>query len=122
MCRGGALALSQGMSEQSEAFSAIRATYRLQFNRQFTFCDATDLVPYLAALGISHIYASPITEARPGSRHGYDIIDHNRLNPEIGSEENFHAFTAALRAHGMGLIVDFVPNHMGIGPDNAWWL
>ena len=100
----------------------IRATYRLQFHRDFTFRHATDLVPYLAALGVSHVYASPITEARPGSTHGYDIINHNRLNPEIGSNEDFHALAAALRAHGMGLIVDFVPNHMGIGPDNAWWL
>ena len=60
----------------------IRATYRLQFHREFTFRDATRLVPYLAALGVSHVYASPITEARPGSTHGYDIVDHNRLNPE----------------------------------------
>jgi (1->4)-alpha-D-glucan 1-alpha-D-glucosylmutase len=100
----------------------IRATYRLQFHRNFTFRDAADLVPYLAALGVSHLYASPITEARPGSTHGYDIINHNRLNPEIGSETDFAALSAALRAHGMGLIVDFVPNHMGIGADNAWWL
>jgi (1->4)-alpha-D-glucan 1-alpha-D-glucosylmutase len=99
----------------------IRATYRLQFHRDFTFRDAALLVPYLAALGISHVYASPITEARPGSTHGYDIINHNRLNPEIGGERDFQTFIAALRAHGMGLIVDFVPNHMGIGPDNAWW-
>jgi len=74
------------MSGLPNNFTAIRATYRLQFHRQFTFRDATDLVPYLAALGISHIYASPIMEARPGSTHGYDIIDHNRLNPEIGTE------------------------------------
>ena len=100
----------------------IRATYRLQFHRSFTFRDAAALVPYLAALGVSHVYASPITEARPGSTHGYDIIDHNRLNPEIGSDEDFRALTAALHAHGMGLIIDFVPNHMGIGADNAWWL
>ena len=100
----------------------IRATYRLQFHRGFTFRDATRLVPYLADLGVSHVYASPITEARPGSTHGYDIIDHNQLNPEVGSDADFSEFTAALRAHGMGLIVDFVPNHMGIGPDNAWWL
>jgi (1->4)-alpha-D-glucan 1-alpha-D-glucosylmutase len=110
------------MSEQSESFSAIRATYRLQFNRQFTFRDATELVPYLAALGISHIYASPIMEASPGSTHGYDIIDHNRLNPEIGSEVDFRALVDALHWHGMGLILDFVPNHMGIGSDNAWWM
>ncbi len=101
--------------------TAIRATYRLQFQREFTFSDATRLVPYLAALGISHVYASPITEARPGSTHGYDIIDHSRLNPEIGTEEQFRRLTAALHAHDMGLIVDFVPNHMGIGGNNAWW-
>src|SRR6185437_2170826 len=100
-----------------------RATYRLQFNRDFTLRDATALVPYLAALGISHLYASPITEARPGSTHGYDIVDHNRLNPEIGGEDDFRALVAALRAHGLGLILDIVPNHMGVGGhDNRWWL
>jgi (1->4)-alpha-D-glucan 1-alpha-D-glucosylmutase len=98
-----------------------RATYRLQFHHGFTFRDAKDLVPYLAALGVSHVYASPITEAQPGSTHGYDIIDHNRLNPEIGSDEDFGGFTAALKAHGMGLIVDIVPNHMANGADNVWW-
>ena len=101
------------MNGRPAAWTPIRATYRLQFHRGFTFRDATDLVPYLAALGVSHVYASPITEARPGSTHGYDIIDHNRLNPEIGSEADFHELTEALHAHGMGLIVDFVPNHMG---------
>ena len=110
------------MTEQPGEAPPIRATYRLQFHRGFTFRDATRLVPYLATLGVSHVYASPITEARPGSTHGYDIIDHNRLNPEIGGEEDFQAFTSALRTHGLGLIVDFVPNHMGIGPDNNWWL
>jgi (1->4)-alpha-D-glucan 1-alpha-D-glucosylmutase len=109
------------VSRRAEGEAAIRATYRLQFHRGFTFRNATALVPYLAALGVSHVYASPITEARPGSTHGYDIIDHNRLNPEIGDEDDFRALTAALHAHGMGLIVDFVPNHMGIGADNAWW-
>jgi (1->4)-alpha-D-glucan 1-alpha-D-glucosylmutase len=106
----------------SDNFAAIRATYRLQFHRGFTFRDATALVPYLAGLGISHIYASPIMEARPGSTHGYDIVDHNRLNPEIGTEADFRALVDVLHAHGMGLILDFVPNHMGIGSDNAWWL
>jgi (1->4)-alpha-D-glucan 1-alpha-D-glucosylmutase len=110
------------MSGPNDSFTAIRATYRLQFHRNFTFRDATRLVPYLSALGISHIYASPIMEARPGSTHGYDIIDHNRLNPEIGSEAEFRALIDALHAHGMGLILDFVPNHMGIGSDNIWWL
>jgi (1->4)-alpha-D-glucan 1-alpha-D-glucosylmutase len=99
-----------------------RATYRLQFHRGFTFRDALGLVPYLARLGVSHIYASPITEARPGSTHGYDIVDHNRLNPEIGTEDEFHALAGALRERGMGLILDIVPNHMGIGADNAWWI
>lgn len=99
------------------------STYRLQFNRDFTFAQAAELVPYLAALGISHCYASPYLRARPGSTHGYDIIDHNRLNPEIGSEEDFERFVAALREHGMGQILDVVPNHMGVmGSDNAWWL
>ena len=110
------------MNERPVDETPIRATYRLQFHHGFTFRDATALVPYLAALGISHVYASPITEARPGSTHGYDIIHHNRLNPEIGSEEDFRALSEALQAHGLGLIVDFVPNHMGIGADNAWWL
>jgi len=100
-----------------------RATYRLQFNKDFGFASATELVPYLAGLGISHVYASPFLAARPGSTHGYDIVDHGRLNPEIGDEASFEAFIAALHAHGMGLILDFVPNHMGIGgDDNAWWL
>ena len=99
------------------------ATYRLQFNRNFTFKQAAELVPYLAELGISHCYASPYLRARPGSMHGYDIIDHNVLNPEIGTVEDFDAFVGALRAHGMGQILDVVPNHMGVmGADNAWWL
>src|SRR3954447_1182991 len=111
------------MSDRAPAFAAIRATYRLQFHQGFTFRDATALVPYLDALGISHLYASPLMEARPGSTHGYDIVNHNRLNPEIGTEAEFRALVAALRRHGMGLILDFVPNHMGVGGrDNAWWL
>ncbi|MBK6631423.1 MAG: malto-oligosyltrehalose synthase [Betaproteobacteria bacterium] len=100
-----------------------RATYRLQFNRDFTLAQATQLVPYLAELGISHCYASPYLKARPGSGHGYDIVDHNTLNPEIGSAEDFERFVAALRAHGMGQLLDMVPNHMGVmGADNNWWL
>ncbi|HWT06564.1 MAG TPA: alpha-amylase family glycosyl hydrolase, partial [Xanthomonadales bacterium] len=100
-----------------------RATYRLQFHAGFRFTDATALVPYLASLGISHVYASPYLRARAGSTHGYDIVDHSSLNPEIGTPEEYHAFVAALRAHGMGHILDFVPNHMGVGgDDNAWWL
>jgi (1->4)-alpha-D-glucan 1-alpha-D-glucosylmutase len=101
----------------------IRGTYRLQFHRGFTLRDATALVPYFARLGVSHLYASPLMEARPGSTHGYDIVNHARLNPEIGSDAEFAALVAALKAHGMGLIIDIVPNHMGVGGrDNAWWL
>lgn len=99
-----------------------RATYRLQFHREFTFADATKLVPYLRDLGISHLYASPITRAVPGSMHGYDVIDQNELNPEIGTRAEFDRLVATLHRNGMGLIVDIVPNHMGIANGfNPWW-
>jgi (1->4)-alpha-D-glucan 1-alpha-D-glucosylmutase len=99
------------------------ATYRLQLTRQFGFHDAAALVPYLKDIGVSHLYASPFLAARPGSTHGYDIVDHNRLNDELGGEAGFAALSAALRDADIGLILDFVPNHMGIGySDNAWWL
>jgi (1->4)-alpha-D-glucan 1-alpha-D-glucosylmutase len=99
------------------------ATYRLQFNPGFPFREAHDLVPYLDALGITDCYASPILQARAGSRHGYDICDHGRLNPELGGEQEFDAFSDALRARGMGLILDMVPNHMGIADaGNGWWM
>ena len=99
------------------------ATYRLQFNRFFTFAQARALVPYLHRLGISDLYASPYLRARAGSLHGYDIVGHNELNPEVGSQAEYDALTATLREHGMAQILDTVPNHMGIGaPDNAWWM
>jgi (1->4)-alpha-D-glucan 1-alpha-D-glucosylmutase len=98
------------------------STYRLQFNCDFTFNQAREIVPYLRALGISHLYASPYLKARSGSRHGYDIIDHNMLNPEIGTYEEFEQLCATLAGHGMGQVLDVVPNHMGVGGDNAWWL
>ncbi|MGA9991664.1 MAG: malto-oligosyltrehalose synthase [Thiobacillaceae bacterium] len=99
------------------------ATYRLQLNCDFSLRRATELVAYLDELGVSHLYLSPFLKARPGSRHGYDITDHSSLNPEIASAEDFEQFVVALRQHGMGLIMDMVPNHMGImGADNAWWL
>jgi (1->4)-alpha-D-glucan 1-alpha-D-glucosylmutase len=103
-------------------FAEFRATYRLQFHQGFTFRDAEALVPYLDRLGVSHVYASPLMEARPGSTHGYDIVNHDRLNAEIGTEAEFAALAAALKAHGMGLVLDIVPNHMAVGGDNAWWL
>jgi (1->4)-alpha-D-glucan 1-alpha-D-glucosylmutase len=99
------------------------STYRWQFNRHFTFSQAAELVPYLAELGISHCYASPYLRARPGSMHGYDIVDHHQLNPEIGTPEEYERFVAALHQESMGQILDIVPNHMGImGSDNSWWL
>ncbi len=98
------------------------STYRLQFNAGFTFRDATAVVPYLSRLGITECYCSPLLAARPNSPHGYDISDHTRLNPDLGSEEDFEAFTAALAAHDMGLILDFIPNHMGTdSSSNLWW-
>ena len=100
-----------------------RATYRVQLNAGFTFKDLTAIIPYLAALGISHIYCSPYFRARAGSAHGYDVVDHNSFNPEIGSREDFDRLLEVLRAHGMGHILDIVPNHVGVmGSDNAWWM
>ncbi len=102
---------------------ALSATARLQFHKGFTLDDATALVPYLSKLGISHLYASPLLTARAGSTHGYDIVDHTTINPELGGEEALRRMVAALRAEQMGLILDIVPNHMGVGgDDNAWWM
>jgi (1->4)-alpha-D-glucan 1-alpha-D-glucosylmutase len=103
------------------------ATYRIQFNRDFTFRHATALVPYLAELGVSDLYASPYLQARPESMHGYDIVDHKRLNREIGSRRELARMSAALREHGLGHVLDIVPNHMGIamgarGRRNRWWM
>jgi (1->4)-alpha-D-glucan 1-alpha-D-glucosylmutase len=99
-----------------------RATYRLQFSPGFGFTEAAALAPYLGMLGISHVYASPYLRARSGSLHGYDIVDHRQLNPELGSEQDFRAMVSAFRQYGIGQILDFVPNHMGIGgADNLWW-
>ena len=113
------------LAQAAEAAARARlpeSTYRLQFHAGFTFRDATAIVPYLRDLGITHCYASPYLKARPGSTHGYDIIDHGCLNPEIGTEEDYEAWVAALREHGLGQILDTVPNHMGVGTnENAWW-
>src|SRR5207247_2226382 len=99
------------------------ATYRLQLTPSFGFDAAAAVVPYLGALGISHLYASPFLRARAGSPHGYDVIDHNALNPELGGEEAFQRLCAALAQADVGLILDFVPNHMGVlYADNPWWL
>jgi len=101
---------------------APRATYRLQMNERFRLADAMALVPYLRDLGVSHIYASPLFKARPHSTHGYDVCDFTQLNPEVGTEEDLAKLVGALRENGMGLVLDIVPNHMGIGaPENHWW-
>ena len=100
-----------------------RATYRVQLHKDFGFADARARVPYWAALGISHLYTSPVLRARPGSTHGYDVVDHGMLNPELGTRADFDALVDALHAHRMDLLVDVVPNHMGVlGGDNGWWL
>jgi (1->4)-alpha-D-glucan 1-alpha-D-glucosylmutase len=100
-----------------------RATYRLQFHKGFTFADATALAPYLAQLGVSHVYSSPIGRARAGSTHGYDQVDPTTVNPELGGEAGFRTLVAALKHEGLGVILDIVPNHMAVGgADNRWWL
>ncbi|MBV8358685.1 MAG: malto-oligosyltrehalose synthase, partial [Deltaproteobacteria bacterium] len=98
------------------------STYRLQLNRSFTLEQAAELTDYLYDLGISDCYTSPLTVARADSMHGYDVIDHGRLNPELGGEEQFLKFARAVAGKGMGLLVDIVPNHMCIVDSfNRWW-
>jgi (1->4)-alpha-D-glucan 1-alpha-D-glucosylmutase len=99
----------------------VNATYRLQLTGVLGFDQVRALLPYFRRLGISHLYLSPITEARPGSTHGYDVTDHNRVRTELGGREGFERLLAAAQAHGLGLILDFVPNHEGVGPANARW-
>jgi (1->4)-alpha-D-glucan 1-alpha-D-glucosylmutase len=99
-----------------------RATYRLQFHKDFSFAEARKIVPYLARLGISHVYASPIWQSTPGSTHGYDVVDYGQINQELGGQAGFDELSAALDAHGLSLVLDMVPNHMGIGGGaNPWW-
>ena len=111
------------VSERIKREPLPAATYRLQFNSGFTFRDATRIIPGLAWLGITHIYASPYLKACAGSPHGYNIVDHAHLNPELGTEADYEEFVRALSEHGMRQILDFVPNHMGVdGNDNEWWM
>ncbi len=97
------------------------STYRLQLHAGFGFADAARVVPYLDALGVTDLYLSPVLAAEPGSTHGYDVVDHGRLNPELGGEEGFAALADACARRRMGILLDFVPNHMSIGPANRWW-
>jgi len=98
------------------------ATYRVQLHAGFTFDDAAAIVDYLADLGVSHLYCSPFLQAAPGSTHGYDVVDHHRLNAELGGDEAYERLCGALKTRGMAQLVDIVPNHMAIsGRENAWW-
>ncbi|MGQ0713940.1 MAG: malto-oligosyltrehalose synthase [Gemmatimonadaceae bacterium] len=101
--------------------AALTATYRVQLNEGFRLADARAITSYLERLGISHLYASPILAARPGSTHGYDVADPTRLNPELGTEEELRALATDLQARAMGIVLDIVPNHMGTGPANPFW-
>jgi (1->4)-alpha-D-glucan 1-alpha-D-glucosylmutase len=119
---------SSGISECLDRLAAEKrssrpvSTYRMQLNAGFRFEHARRLAGYFRALGVSHLYSSPILKARPGSPHGYDITDHTQLNPEIGSEKDLQALVRELKNYGMGQVLDFVPNHMGIGfGANPWW-
>jgi (1->4)-alpha-D-glucan 1-alpha-D-glucosylmutase len=99
-----------------------RSTYRVQLSARFPFQAASAVVPWLADLGVSHLYASPVLRARSGSPHGYDVVDPTQVSPELGGEPGLRALVASLRAHGMGLVVDLVPNHMAASAENPWWV
>ena len=97
---------------------ALTATYRVQLNARFPLRAALERVPYWHALGISHLYCSPVLAARRGSLHGYDVVDPRQLNPELGTENDLRELVAALRGHGMGIVLDVVPNHMSASAEN----
>src|SRR5262244_3301977 len=110
-------------TQPSAALRIPVSTYRLQFNRSFTFEHAREIVPYLHDLGITDLYCSSYLKAVPGSLHGYDVVDPTQLNPEVGTDADFRKLVETLKAHRMGQILDVVPNHMGIGKSaNPWWL
>lgn len=110
------------LARSPELFPRPTSTYRLQLHAGFGFDAAAAQVPYLHALGVTHLYLSPILAAAPGSTHGYDVVDHERLNPELGGDAGYARLCAALEARGMAQLVDFVPNHMGVGPENRFWM
>ena len=99
---------------------ALTATYRLQLNARFPFERVRAVVPYLRRLGVSHLYLSPILAARGGSEHGYDVVDPTRVSADLGGEEGLRALADVLRAEGLGLVLDIVPNHMGTGASNPF--
>jgi (1->4)-alpha-D-glucan 1-alpha-D-glucosylmutase len=114
--------LSEFLGELCAARRIPRATYRLQLHAGFRFAQAEAIVPYLQMLGISDLYLSPVLQARAGSAHGYDITDHSRVSNELGDEEGLTSLSRTARERGLGLLIDMVPNHMGIGADNHWWM
>src|SRR6201999_1978173 len=95
-----------------------RATYRLQLHKGFTFDDAAAIADYLRELGISHVYSSPYLQAAPGSMHGYDVVDYQKVNEELGGTEGHSRFCARLGDAGIGQVLDVVPNHMALGKEN----
>src|SRR6202453_3504223 len=97
------------------------STYRLQLHKDFTFDDAAGIAQYLRELGISHVYCSPYLQAAPGSMHGYDVVDHEKVNEELGGEEGHKRFCLRLAELGVGQVLDIVPNHMAIGSENRYW-
>src|SRR5690606_32301762 len=97
------------------------ATYRLQLHREFPLAAAAEVLPYLAQLGISHVYLSPCLQAHPGSTHGYDIVDPTRISDDLGGEAAWADFQRAAREHGLGVLLDIVPNHMATTLANPWW-
>src|ERR1700731_170466 len=101
---------------------APSATYRIQLNKDFRFADAVKILDYLHALGISHLYVSPVLASRKGSGHGYDVTDPTRINPDLGTEEEFATLQTELQNRGMGLVLDTVPNHMAASAENPRWM
>src|SRR6266545_8419782 len=107
-----------------EGLMAPRATYRVQVRPDFDLAATAELAGYLADLGVTHLYSAPLLTAAPGSEHGYDVVDHSAVNPALGGEEGRQRLAGALREHGLGLVVDIVPNHMGVAvpaANPAWW-
>jgi (1->4)-alpha-D-glucan 1-alpha-D-glucosylmutase len=125
LAKTAALLAQEGRGARRKQFEVAmqvpRATYRLQLNRDFTLQAAAAVVPKLKALGISHLYLSPITAATAGSTHGYDVINPSQINPELGGRDAFNQLIESVQQAGMGVIVDIVPNHMSASPENPWW-
>src|SRR6185436_2801822 len=114
--------LLDGVAAELAAERQPVATYRLQLHKGFPFDAAAGVVRYLAELGITDLYTSPILQAAPGSQHGYDVVDHGSINAELGGEPAYERFSAALGAAGLGHVLDIVPNHMGLARGNSLWL